>query len=169
MNNMLTVIINFTAWPITSLPSALTAWGAAFSTSSVMMALAIKPVAPPTRADRAAILPHASAQRTVIAIVVAAWTSRIRAAMRLVATSRVIMVSPWPRKRAEVYGLESDRSRSMHRQLLSPNLRQDAVQFVEAVIGDHQPALAAGTLLDQDLGAEPVGEVPFQHADVGVR
>src|SRR5690606_42091785 len=100
--NAPTVHTTPTIGPTTSLPGAPAAPGAARSTISVMMALANNPVAPPARADRAAILPHASAHRAAIAMVVPAWVRRIRAAIRWVAASRAIMVLPG--------GLESARS-----------------------------------------------------------
>src|SRR5205085_2264727 len=52
--------------------------------------------------------------------------------------------------------------------LRSLNVREDTVQFVETVVVDHEPPLASGSLLDQDLGAQLVADVALQDRDVRV-
>ena len=47
-------------------------------------------------------------------------------------------------------------------------MRQDSVQFIQAVVGDHELALARGGMLQLDRRAELVGEVILEPLDVRV-
>src|SRR4051812_21023374 len=54
------------------------------------------------------------------------------------------------------------------RAVMSVDVREDAVELVEAVVTDDQLALAAAGMLDRNLGAELLGQLLLETIDVGV-
>ena len=49
------------------------------------------------------------------------------------------------------------------------DMTQDSVQLVQAVVGQHQFSLAAGTVFDFYPGAQSLGQIVLQVADIGVK
>src|SRR4051812_20572066 len=50
----------------------------------------------------------------------------------------------------------------------SMNVREDPVELIQAVVGDHQLALTGGGMLDRNLGAQLLGQLLLQTIDIGV-
>ncbi len=124
------------------------------------------PIAPPASADMPCAVPpdqsiadgsYHNRHRGLRAAVSAHASRRISA----IARQDHCQIAPWPRRRAQYteHGLpHQGRRTAVFIGLL--DMGQDAVEFVEAVVGHNQLALAAGSLLNQYLGAEPVARDP---------